>query len=104
MAVWFSTVHQLAMVRERPPREWAVRSNVSWTSANSRLNRVGKTATYMVQDLCLHDEYIEPLRQELRDYLVLQAKPGALIDVERLPLLDSFIKESIRCTNADASK
>ncbi|KAI0879528.1 cytochrome P450 [Hypoxylon argillaceum] len=73
MAVWFSTVHQLAM-----------------------------TATYMVQDLCLHDEYIEPLRQELRDYLVLQAKPGALIDVERLPLLDSFIKESIRCTNADA--
>lgn len=26
------------------------------------------------------------------------------VDVEGLPLLDSFVKESVRCSNADASK
>ncbi|KKO98194.1 cycloheximide-inducible-1 [Trichoderma harzianum] len=50
MAVWFGSVHQLAM-----------------------------TSTYAIQDLCLHPE-----------------------DVERLPLLDSFIKESVRSSNSDA--
>ncbi|KAI1127997.1 cytochrome P450 [Nemania abortiva] len=73
MAVWFSTVHQLAM-----------------------------TATYLVQDLCLHAEYMEPLRNELREHLEYQAQTGAPMDVERMPLLDSFIKESIRCSNVDA--
>ncbi|KAK4063192.1 hypothetical protein Trihar35433_8987 [Trichoderma harzianum] len=70
MAVWFGSVHQLAM-----------------------------TSTYAIQDLCLHPEYVEPLRIEIRDYFHLSNSPR---DVERLPLLDSFIKESVRNSNFDA--
>ncbi|QYS95719.1 hypothetical protein H0G86_002994 [Trichoderma simmonsii] len=70
MAVWFGSVHQLAM-----------------------------TSTYAIQDLCLHPEYVEPLKIEIRDYFHLN---NSLRDVERLPLLDSFIKESVRNSNFDA--
>ncbi|KAI1087868.1 cytochrome P450 [Rostrohypoxylon terebratum] len=72
LAIWFSSVHQLTM-----------------------------TATYVVQDVCLHEEYVEPLRQEIQNYMV-GAQQGSELDVEGLPLLDSFIKESIRCSNVDA--
>ncbi|KAK4236588.1 cytochrome P450 [Achaetomium macrosporum] len=67
MAVWFGSVHQLAM-----------------------------TATYAIYDLCIHSEYVEPLRSELQR---LRQNPRA---VDKLPLLDSFIKESIRCNNSDS--
>ncbi|KAL6803841.1 cytochrome P450 [Trichoderma sp. SZMC 28012] len=70
MAVWFGSVHQLAM-----------------------------TSTYAIQDLCLHPEYVEPLRIEVRDCFHVNDSPR---DVERLPLLDSFIKESVRSSNSDA--
>ncbi|KAL7907120.1 cytochrome P450 [Trichoderma velutinum] len=70
MAVWFGSVHQLAM-----------------------------TSTYAIQDLCLHPEYVEPLRVEIRDCFHVKDSPR---DVERLPLLDSFIKESVRNSNSDA--
>lgn len=71
MAVWFSTIHQLAM-----------------------------TTTYVIQDLCLHGEYITPLRREVHEHVA--ARADAAISVEELPLLDSFIKESVRYTNTDA--
>ncbi|KAF3071576.1 Cytochrome P450 monooxygenase paxP [Trichoderma lentiforme] len=70
MAVWFGSVHQLAM-----------------------------TSTYAIQDLCLHPEYVEPLAVEIRDCFHAEDFPR---DVERLPLLDSFIKESVRNSNFDA--
>ncbi|KAK4077104.1 uncharacterized protein Triagg1_4071 [Trichoderma aggressivum f. europaeum] len=70
MAVWFASVHQLAM-----------------------------TSTYAIQDLCLHPEYFEPLAIEIRD--CFHAEDSSR-DVERLPLLDSFIKESVRNSNFDA--
>ncbi|KAJ4861649.1 cytochrome p450 domain-containing protein [Trichoderma breve] len=70
MAVWFGSVHQLAM-----------------------------TSTYAIQDLCLHPEYVEPLAIEIRDCFHAEDSPR---DVERLPLLDSFIKESVRNSNFDA--
>ncbi|KAL7938508.1 cytochrome P450 [Trichoderma chlorosporum] len=70
MAVWFGSVHQLAM-----------------------------TSTYAIQDLCLHPEYVEPLKMEIRDYFYAENPPR---DVDRLPLLDSFIKESVRSSNSDA--
>ncbi|KAE8350518.1 cytochrome P450 [Aspergillus coremiiformis] len=69
MAVWFGSVHQLAM-----------------------------TTTYAIEDLCLHMEYIEPLRSEIHQY----SANSCGRNVEKMPLLDSFIKESIRCTNSDA--
>lgn len=61
-----------------------------------------ETATYAVEDLCLHGTYVEPLRQEIQAHLPTQE--GCPIDLERLVQLDSFIKESIRCSNVDASE
>jgi len=70
MAVWFGSVHQLAM-----------------------------TTTYAIEDLCLHPEYVEPLQYEIRQ----QSIPARTSrNMESLPLLDSFVKESIRHSNSDA--
>ncbi|KAL4974754.1 cytochrome P450 [Aspergillus desertorum] len=69
IAVWFGSVHQLAM-----------------------------TTTYAIEDLCLYNEYVEPLREEIREYLVGSSRTR----LAEMPLLDSFVRESIRCTNSDA--
>ncbi|KAI0490292.1 cytochrome P450 [Xylaria cf. heliscus] len=71
MAIWFSSVHQLAM-----------------------------TVTYVVEDLCLHEEYVDPLRQEIEKQVTESGEFRT--DLEGLALLDSFIKESIRHSNVDA--
>ncbi|KAI1334212.1 cytochrome P450 [Xylariaceae sp. FL0016] len=68
MAIWFGSVHALST-----------------------------TITFAIHDICLHPEYVEPLRREA------QAQYG---DFERtgrgLPLLDSFIKESARLTPVES--
>ncbi|KAI1158001.1 cytochrome P450 [Nemania serpens] len=68
MAIWFGSVHILTT-----------------------------TIIYVIHDLCLHPEYIEPIRQELQT---------SYEDFERtgrgLPLLDSFIKESARLTPVES--
>ncbi|KAI4141695.1 MAG: hypothetical protein L6R39_005229 [Caloplaca ligustica] len=69
MAVWFSSVHQLAIA-----------------------------GSFALEDLCLHPECIEPLRGEVEDY----ADPTAVSDLNALPLLDSFLKESSRLSVSDA--
>lgn len=74
MAVWFGSVHQLAM-----------------------------TTTYAIQDLCLHSDYVDPLRAEIRHHRESGGGvAGSGREVDKLPLLDSFVRESIRCTNSDA--
>ncbi|KAF7183663.1 hypothetical protein CNMCM7691_004013 [Aspergillus felis] len=69
IAVWFGSVHQLAM-----------------------------TTTYAIEDLCLHNDYVEPLRAEIQQYPPSSCRRR----VAEMPLLDSFVRESIRCTNSDA--
>ncbi|KAL8976697.1 MAG: hypothetical protein Q9205_007354, partial [Flavoplaca limonia] len=69
MAVWFSSVHQLAMA-----------------------------ATFALEDLCMHPECVEPLRQELEGYI----DGAAVLDLDAFPLLDSFLKESSRLSVSDA--
>ncbi|KAL8650624.1 MAG: hypothetical protein Q9226_005063 [Calogaya cf. arnoldii] len=69
MAVWFSSVHQLAMA-----------------------------ATFAVEDLCLHPESVEPLREELEN----NTDGTAVLDLDAFPLLDSFLKESSRLSVSDA--
>ncbi|KAF4631712.1 hypothetical protein G7Y89_g6427 [Cudoniella acicularis] len=68
MAIWFGSVHALST-----------------------------TITFAFHDICIHPEYVQPLREEL------QTKYGAF---ERtgtgLPLLDSFIKESARLTPVES--
>lgn len=59
-----------------------------------------QTATYVIEDLCLRDEYVESLRDEIQK--VKEGRSSLEVGEEQLPLLDSFMKESIRFTNADA--
>ena len=86
MAVWFSSVHQLAMVNLYSPEVLAILTH-------------SKTATFAIQDLCLHAQFVGPLRTEV------DAAPGArsLLDPESLPLLDSFMKESARVSMIGSS-
>jgi cytochrome P450 len=68
MAIWFGSVHA-----------------------------VSTTVTFAIHDLCLHPEYVTPLRKECE---------AQYTDFERtgtgLPLLDSFIKESARLTPVES--
>ncbi|KAK4185240.1 Ent-kaurene oxidase [Podospora australis] len=68
MAIWFGSVHA-----------------------------VSTTVTFAIHDLCLHPEYVEPIRQELLAGYADFEKTGL-----GLPLLDSFIKESARITPVEA--
>lgn len=56
--------------------------------------------TFVIEDLCLHKDYLEPLREEIRQVRGSES-PTSARDVDRMPLLDSFIRESIRMTNTD---
>ncbi|KAK7740437.1 hypothetical protein SLS62_011119 [Diatrype stigma] len=70
MAIWFGSVHILST-----------------------------TVVYVIHDLCLHPEYVKPLRDELA------ASYGEFECTGKgLPLLDSFIKESARLTPVESSE
>lgn len=68
MAIWFGSVHILST-----------------------------TIVYVIHDLCLHSEYIEPIREELETCYQDFERTG-----QGLPLLDSFIKESARLTPVES--
>lgn len=70
MAIWFGSVHILST-----------------------------TIVYVMHDLCLHPEYVEPMRRELEKSYGDFERTG-----QGLPLLDSFIKESARLTPVESSK
>lgn len=61
---------------------------------------MSQTICFAVHDLCLHPEYVKPLRVELESpqYIAFE-KTG-----KGLPLLDSFIRESARTTPVESSK
>ncbi|OAL01486.1 cytochrome P450 [Phaeosphaeriaceae sp. SRC1lsM3a] len=68
MAIWFGSVHILST-----------------------------TIVYVMHDLCLHPEYVEPMRRELEKSYGDFERTG-----QGLPLLDSFIKESARLTPVES--
>ncbi|KAI0502862.1 cytochrome P450 [Xylaria bambusicola] len=68
MAIWFGSVHALST-----------------------------TITFAIHDLCLHPEYVEPLRAEL-----FHGHGSFTHTAQGLPLLDSFIKESARLTPVES--
>ncbi|KAI1273034.1 cytochrome P450 [Xylaria sp. FL0933] len=68
IAIWFGSVHALST-----------------------------TITFAIQDLCLHPEYIDPLRSENKRLYAEFERTG-----QGLPLLDSFIKESARLTPVES--
>jgi cytochrome P450 len=57
-----------------------------------------QTTAYALYDLCLHPEYVEPLRAELKSL------DEYTRTMQGLPLLDSFIKESTRLNPMEASR
>lgn len=57
-----------------------------------------KTIVYVLQDLCLHPEYLVPIRRELETSYAEFERTG-----QGLPLLDSFMKESHRLTPVESS-
>lgn len=59
---------------------------------------VNQTLTYAIQDLYNHPEYIEALREGIQGRF---HSANLLKDVDKLPLLDCFIKESKRCRHSD---
>ncbi|KAI0200207.1 cytochrome P450 [Astrocystis sublimbata] len=69
MAIWFGSVHALST-----------------------------TITFAIHDLCLHPEYLEPLRKEVDSHYGEFEQNGT----KGLPLLDSFIKESARLTPVES--
>ena len=75
IAIWFSSVHQLAM-----------------------------TTIYCLEDLCLHLEYVESLRHEIAVYAYgdQATDDTKLLDISKLELLESFISESSRLSPLDA--
>ncbi|KAI9037576.1 putative cytochrome P450 [Aspergillus affinis] len=68
IAIWFGSVHGLAM-----------------------------TLTFAIHDLCLHPEYVDPLRSEIESQFDGFQNTG-----KGLPLLESFIKESARLTPVES--
>ena len=55
---------------------------------------------FVLLELCLQPEYIELIRREIQEI----PGPQDADSISRLPLLDSFIKESVRINPLDKSK
>ena len=66
--------------------------------AEANLYPSRKALAYAIHDLCIHLEYLELLREELKSVAAM----GQKTRFERLPLLDSFIKELARMSPLDA--
>ena len=92
LALWFGSVHQLAMVcRSLSFRQYSVIALITKS----------QSFTYALYDLCEHPEYITPLREELEKATLADY---SLWHTEHMPRLDSFLKESARLNPSDASK
>ena len=59
-----------------------------------------QTLTFALYDICMHREYVAPLRDELSG----PAFQGFERDGQGLPLMDSFLKESARLTPIEGGK
>lgn len=94
IAIWFGSVHGLAMVRLflgtkaiKFEANHLCLFNCSFT----------QTLTFAIHDLCLHPEYVDPLRSEIASQY-----DGFQSTGKGFPLLDSFIKESARLTPVES--
>ncbi|KAK4446672.1 cytochrome P450 [Podospora aff. communis PSN243] len=79
---------------QRTPRGVAHEVMAIWFAA---LHPISVTIIYALEDLCLHPEYLDPIREEIRtQYSSYEATTRGL------PLLDSFIKESARLSPVES--
>lgn len=63
------------------------------------LHILSTTIVYVIHDLCLHPEYVEDLRHEIKNVYAEFEQPG-----RGLPLIDSFMKESARLSPVESSE
>lgn len=89
LAIWFGSVHAMSTVRRKACIALSNRCSKS----------ASQTITFAIHDLCLHPEYVGPLRRELESPQYAEFERTA----QGLPLLDSFIKESARLTPLESS-
>lgn len=54
---------------------------------------------YTIEALCKHTEYLEPLREEIRQHM---GNGESALAFDHMPLLDSFLKESARMYPSDS--
>ncbi|KAL2827744.1 cytochrome P450 [Aspergillus cavernicola] len=73
LGIWFASVHQPAMC-----------------------------LFYALDDLCLHPEYIQSLRDEVSGTMLNEPRPEPDINIDTLPLLNAFLKESARLNPTDS--
>jgi hypothetical protein len=67
--------------------------NAQIGTGRAALFTTGVTVFHLIYDLCIHPEYIEPLRQEV---LELGNVPMNRVNVAKLVKMDSFIRECQR--------
>ena len=91
MALWFGSVHQLSMVR----------FGVGWLLSCCETDH--QASTYAIEDLCVHKDIVELLRNEIEHFRCEKNENGN-INIDDLPLLNSFAMESFRTSSSDAGK
>lgn len=90
LALWFGSVHQLAMV-----------GGIQGSDVGSSSKAEGSQATtFAIHDLCLHPHWQDELRREL----VQSSLPSTTSGLENLVLLDAFVRESTRLSASDAGE
>lgn len=67
--------------------------NAQIGTGRAALFTTGVTVFHLLYDLCIHPEYVEPLRQEV---LELGNVPMNRVNVAKLTKMDSFIRECQR--------
>ena len=92
IALLFASYHQMPMV--------SVTEKQMVCTDNGSSNDSIQALVFAVYNLCMHPEYIAPLRQEME--IALQGTSEERF--KDIPLLDSFLRESSRLNPLDACK
>lgn len=98
MALWFGSVHITATVSKTAQHEAAFNRSCVVDKCALLIN-THQTACFVLFDLCLHPEYIPPLREEIEKtgWQEFDQSSG-----KAFPLMDSFMKESARLTPVES--
>ncbi|KAF2873250.1 cytochrome P450 [Massariosphaeria phaeospora] len=100
-------VLQWVMEQSSRLRPWTADVTTPWTAERvvhelmallfGAVHSMGMATTFAIRDICMHPEYVEPLRKEIEGpaYQAWEATGDGL------PFLDSFLKESARINPLD---
>ncbi|MCJ1380900.1 ADP-ribosylation factor protein 3 [Xylographa soralifera] len=97
----FSNIVQYAVAAGQGKDYWTPKRIVLFVDSlwRSAIHSVPLTLTHAVNSLCEHPEYIQPLREEIENQPITDHNI-----LENLPLLNSFLKETLRIRPLDSGK